>query len=277
MTYRGRILSTFCECQAAGSVACRRESRQLARFKECHENSRLGRTKIFAVSRHVPSALDHLADQLVLSELKSDAVQGRPPLTSLPVQCMTVVALLHLENESALPLERGRVLQEFCRDGLATPSVHLRTPRGISGAMRVSGEHNGDKRDRENRNRAPAPTLLSFTGEEREKKQRTDNDDPADEQGRRLHRRRQEGQHRVQPQEEVIGTLRRLDDGRVRLTAWSERSEVRGARRNRQQNKCGEEEIFPDRVRDEGRAVLHGQLVVLDFVCRFLHEPVWHC
>src|SRR5260370_5679377 len=172
MTYRGRILSTFCECQAAGSVACRRESRRMQRFKECHENSRLGRTKIFAVSRHVPSALDHLADQLVLSELKSDAVQGRPPLTSLPVQCMTVVALLHLENESALPLERGRVLQEFCRYRLATPCVHLRTPRGISGEMRDGVEHNADKRQRENRNRAPAPTLLSFPGRATHEKHR---------------------------------------------------------------------------------------------------------
>src|SRR6266404_163683 len=241
MTCRGRIPSAFSECQAAGSVACRRESRRMQRFKECHESSRLGRTKIFAVSRHVPSALDHLADQLVLSELKSDAVQGRPPLTSLPVQCMTVVALLHLENESALPLERGRVLQEFCRDGLATPCVHLRTPRGISGEMREGGEHNRDKRDREDRNRAAAPTLLSFARQEWEKKQRTDNDDRADEQRGRLHRRRQEGKHRVQPQKEVIGFGRRLDHGRVRLTAWSERSEVRGARRNRQQNKCGEE------------------------------------
>src|SRR5260370_30854991 len=128
MTYGGRILFTFSECQAAGSVACRRESRRMQRFKECHENSRLGRTKIFAVSRHVPSALDHLADQLVLSELKSDAVQSRPPLTSLPVQCMTVVALLHLENESAVPLERGRELHEFCRAALATPRGPRRTP-----------------------------------------------------------------------------------------------------------------------------------------------------
>src|SRR5260370_3900916 len=107
MTYRGRILFTFSKCQAAGSVACRRESRRMQRFKECHESSRLGRTKIFAVTRHVPSALDHLADQLVLSELKSDALQSRPPLTSLPAQCMHVVALLHLKNESALPRGRG--------------------------------------------------------------------------------------------------------------------------------------------------------------------------
>src|SRR5260370_8219331 len=118
MTYRGRILFTFSKCQAAGSVACRRESRRMQRFKECHESSRLGRTKIFAVSRHVPSALDHLADQLVLSELKSDAVQSRPPLTSLPVQCMTVVALLHLENKRALPLQHRPFLQKFCRVGL---------------------------------------------------------------------------------------------------------------------------------------------------------------
>src|SRR5712664_1690073 len=170
MTYRGRVLSAFSECQGAGGVACRRQSRRMQRFEECHESSRLGRTKIFAVSGHISSALDHLADQLVLSELKSDAIQSRPSLTSLPVQGMTVVALLHLEDESALPLERGPVLQEFRRNGLAAPCVHLRTPRSKSGEMSEGGEHNGDKEDGQNRNRAAAPTLLSFTGEKWEKK-----------------------------------------------------------------------------------------------------------
>src|ERR1700739_2091431 len=170
MIHRGRILFTSSECQSAGSVSCRRQSRGMQRFKECHESSRLGRTKIFAVSGHVSSALDHLADELVLSELESDAIQSRSPLTSLSVQCVTVVALLHLENESALPLERRPVLQKFRRDGLAAPCVHLRTPRGISSEMSEGGEHNGDKRDCENRNRAPPPTFFSLARQEWEKK-----------------------------------------------------------------------------------------------------------
>src|SRR6266852_1836913 len=170
MTNRGRIPSASFECQGTGSVACRGQSCRMQSLKECHESSRLGRTKIFAVSGHISSALDHLADQLVLSELKSDAIQSRPSLTSLPVQGMTVVALLHLKNESALPLERGPVLQEFCRDWLAAPRVHLRTPRSISGEMSEGGEHNGDKQDGQDCNRAAAPTLLSFAGEEWEKK-----------------------------------------------------------------------------------------------------------
>src|SRR5260370_11970756 len=128
MPYRGRIVFTCSKCQAAGSVACGRESRRMQRFKECHESSRLGRTKIFAVSRHVPSALDHLADQLVLSELKSDTVQSRPPLTSLPLQCMTVDALLHLENERALPPDRARFQQQFSRQSLVTSTLPPRSP-----------------------------------------------------------------------------------------------------------------------------------------------------
>ena len=100
---------------------------------------------------------------------------------------------------------------------------------------------NGDKQDRENSNRAPAPTFFTLAGQKWEKKQRADRDDWADEESRRLHRRRQERKHCVHPQKEIIGSWRRLDDRRVRLAGWSERAEVRGACGNRQDDKCGEE------------------------------------
>ena len=64
----------------------------------------LGRAKIFAVSGHVSPALDHLSDKLVLCELNSNTVQRRPALASLPRKRVAVMALLGLENESALPL-----------------------------------------------------------------------------------------------------------------------------------------------------------------------------
>src|SRR6266404_1595191 len=131
---------------------------------------------------------------------------------------------------------------------------------------------NGDKQDREDSNRAPAPTFLSLAGQKWEKEQRADHDDRADEQRWRLHRRRQERKHRVQPQEEVIGSWRRLDDRRVRLTGWSERSEVRGAGVNRQHDKRGEEYIFPDRIGDERSALLPCQFVILVFVGCFLDQ-----
>jgi hypothetical protein len=76
-------------------------------LKECHESSRLGGAKIFAVGWHVSAALDHLAYQLVLRKLHSDGVQRRAPLTALPFKGMAVMTLLGLENESALPL-KGR-------------------------------------------------------------------------------------------------------------------------------------------------------------------------
>src|SRR5713226_252536 len=110
MTNRGRILSASFECQGTGSVACRGQSCRMQSLKECHESSRLGRTKIFAVSRHVSPALDHLAYQLVLCKLNSNAVQRRTPLTSLPLKGVAVMTLLRLENESALPLECTPVL-----------------------------------------------------------------------------------------------------------------------------------------------------------------------
>jgi hypothetical protein len=102
-------------------------------------------------------------------------------------------------------------------------------------------KRDGDKQDRENSNRAPAPTFLSLAGQKWEKKQSADHDDRPDEQRRRLHRRRQERKHCVKPQKEVIGSWRRLDDRRVRLAGWSERAEVRRAGGNRQHDKGGEE------------------------------------
>jgi hypothetical protein len=84
--------------------------------------------------------------------------------------------------------------------------------------MSKGREHNGDKQDRENRNRTTTPTFFSLAGQKWEKQQRADHDDRADEQRRSLHRRRQKRKHRVQPQEEVIGFWRRLDDRGVRLT-----------------------------------------------------------
>ena len=77
----------------------------MQRLKKCHESSRLGRTKIFAVSRHVSPTLDYLAYQLVFGKLNSNAVQRRAPLASLPFKGVAVMTLLRLENESALPLE----------------------------------------------------------------------------------------------------------------------------------------------------------------------------
>ena len=82
----------------------------MQRLKECHESSRLGRAKIFAVGRHVSPTLDYLAYQLVLGKLNSNAVQRRTPLTSRPLKSVAVMTLLRLENESALSLKYGPVL-----------------------------------------------------------------------------------------------------------------------------------------------------------------------
>src|SRR5258708_36823167 len=83
-THRGRILPAASECHGSGSVPRRRLSRRMYRLKECHESSRVGRTKVFAVSRHVSPPLDHLADQRVLCTLSSKTVQLRTPLVLLP-------------------------------------------------------------------------------------------------------------------------------------------------------------------------------------------------
>src|ERR1700686_4483847 len=142
----------------------------MQRMKKCYERRGLRGTKIFAVGWHVPAALDHLAYQLILCKLHSDAVQRRAPLTSVAPKSVTVMTLLGLKNERALSLEGSPVLQEPGRDGITAPGVHVRTPWGISREMREGCECHGDKQNGENCNRSPAPTFLSLAGQKWEQK-----------------------------------------------------------------------------------------------------------
>ena len=55
-------------------------------FKEGNECSCFRRAEIFAVGRHVAAALDHLTNDLVMSEAHGDAVECRPALTSFVIE-----------------------------------------------------------------------------------------------------------------------------------------------------------------------------------------------
>src|SRR5579864_2127329 len=80
------------------------------RLKECNESRSFRGAQILPVSGHVPSPLNHLADELVLCSPYSHIVQGRPPLSANVSKGVTVTALLALKDEGTLPLKRGSVL-----------------------------------------------------------------------------------------------------------------------------------------------------------------------
>src|SRR5262249_61713884 len=93
------------------------------RFEEGDERGRLRRAQVLSVGRHVPAALDHLADQLILREPHRDAVQRGPALTTRAAQRVAVAALLELQDQRSVPLESGPSLQILLRDRLAPPRL----------------------------------------------------------------------------------------------------------------------------------------------------------
>src|ERR1700740_209127 len=97
-------------------------------LEKCYERGRLCRTQIFPVRRHIATALNHLADELVLREPHGNAVERRAPLSAELTERMAIAALLHLKHESPLPLKCGGAMQKSFRHGIAAPGVHVRTP-----------------------------------------------------------------------------------------------------------------------------------------------------
>src|SRR5438270_2120866 len=109
-------------------------------FEKCDERGGLRRAQILAVRRHVATALDHLADELVLRQPHRNIVECRTALPAALSEGMAVAALFDLKDERALSLQRGRGVQESCRHGSAAPGIHLRTPGRIPREMRKSPE-----------------------------------------------------------------------------------------------------------------------------------------
>src|SRR6202795_4476116 len=105
---------------------------------------------------------------------------------------MAVAALFDLKHKSTLPLQCACAVQKFLRHRIATPSVHVRAPRSESSELRECPERYRDQHHRQNRDGPPAPTLFSFAGKERQKKQAQDDNYWTNEKCWRFHRRRQQ-------------------------------------------------------------------------------------
>src|SRR5215470_334614 len=65
-----------------GSVAGGHLAGRMERFQKRDEGGRLGRSEILAVRRHIAPALNHLADQLVLSESYSHLIKSWTALST---------------------------------------------------------------------------------------------------------------------------------------------------------------------------------------------------
>src|SRR5262245_1292916 len=194
-------------------------------LQEGHERGGFGRSQVLAVGRHVAATLNHLTNQLVLRQAHGDAVERRTSLAATLIERMTIAALLRLKHERALSLECGRPVEECCGHRLTAPRAHLGTPWSVLGETRKRTENEGDQQDGQDRDRSSAPALLSFAGQEWQEHENGNGDRWTNQQRRRLERRWQEREQRIEPQEEVVGLRHRLDDRWIRLPGWSERTE----------------------------------------------------
>src|SRR5215470_17434738 len=72
---------------------------------ERDERVHFGRAQILAVGRHVAAPLQHLADQLVASLARRDAVERGSALAALTAETVAGAALLVLQHERSLQLQ----------------------------------------------------------------------------------------------------------------------------------------------------------------------------
>src|SRR5262249_5456650 len=166
-----KFLRAFPEHRIARGIAGWSLSGWMQGFKKRYERRCLRRTQILSVCWHVTAALDHLANQLILGEPHRDAVQGWPSLAAGASQGMAVAALLGLEDERALSLERAGMTQQFFRNWIAAPRVHVRTPGCRLREMGKCSKRDRDQQHGQNCNGTSFPALLSFPGQKGKKQQ----------------------------------------------------------------------------------------------------------
>src|SRR5262245_24478242 len=82
--------------------------------------------EILAVSRHVAATLQNLTDELIARLARRDAVERRPALSAFTAEAVAGPALLVLQHQRALKLERTPALDVPARCGGRGPRLHLR-------------------------------------------------------------------------------------------------------------------------------------------------------
>src|SRR5216684_1764137 len=170
---------------------------RMERLEECHERSGLRRAEVLSIARHVATALDHLADQLVLREPDGDSIERRPALPSRAFERVAVAALLELQDERSVSLERAAAVQVLLRDRFSAPRVHHRAPRRVPAEMSETAERHSGQQDGQHCDGPALPALLAFAGEEGKREQHAETDRRADQQDRCFRRGWKIGQQRI--------------------------------------------------------------------------------
>src|SRR5262249_56086654 len=99
------------------------------RLHERDQRVDLRGTEVLAVGRHVAATLQHLTNELITGLARRDAVQRRAAAASLTAQAVAGAALLVLQHEGTLQLERRAALDVLDRGRGGGPCPPLRRPR----------------------------------------------------------------------------------------------------------------------------------------------------
>lgn len=227
------------------------------------EGRGFGGTERIAVSGHISSTLQDLADDLIFRHASSDGVQRRTAEATFSADGVTVAALLVLEDDGAFSFEWSSVVKISRGNGIAGPCIHDRTPWCVHTETSEYTEGDGDDGNHENGYGAARPVLFTFTGNEWKKQHCADNHDRSDEEDRGFKIRWKVGEDSKNPEEGEVGFRRCLDDGWIRLAGGAEGAEEEGTGNDGEHDCRSEDGVLPSGVRDEGYASFLGEGAVL--------------
>src|SRR5215467_6619927 len=151
-----------CGCVPRGQLI-----RRVQCFEKRHQRCYLRRIEVPPVRGHVAAALQSLSHELGVRLYRGDPVQRGPSQATDTADRMTVAALLHLEDQGPLTLERRSPFEVLDRHRISAPRVHHGTPRRVRREVGERAEGHRHKQQRDDGNRSSLPALLALAGEER--------------------------------------------------------------------------------------------------------------
>src|SRR5499426_468420 len=175
------------------------------RSHERDERVDFSRVQILAIGRHVAATLQNLTDELIARLARRDAVERRPALSAFTAEAVAGPALLVLQHQRALKLERSPALDVPDRCGGRGPRLHLRRPRNrhAEGGQRRNNEY--DDQDREDGDGTTLPALLSRARKKRHEEERRYCDHGPDQNHDGLGPRRKQREQRIEREKVEVG------------------------------------------------------------------------
>src|SRR5260370_5327418 len=155
-------------------MARRRLSRWMHRGEEGDDRVALRGAEVLAVSGHIAAALNYLPNDLIGREPRRGVVECRPPHPALTAERVTVAALLALEEERALELQRSTAFDVIDRRWSRAPRVHHRRPwRESPEPGKGTDQRHGEDNDHD-REGPSSPTFLAGSRNEGQGEEQAD-------------------------------------------------------------------------------------------------------